>query len=269
MKKFYIFILLFILVNFAFAERKTYIDDEKGYNVITEINYVGSNISKEDMEEYRNTLYNWNNEIGISTKKTKRITKEVDWGLKKALAEIKAENGQTYVVRITPVPNENKSTFYFITALITVNNNKYEFWDVFETFVKLENKNEIEKNQEENIYSNAKLGYKGRASASKAGENLSKDDINKIKSEMFNFSAKNSKAMLEIKELSKEENWLLHQALNKHSLKKGETYIATIIPEIKSDNTRTYAVIIVLTITNVDSKKGVYSCNFTAYKKNL
>jgi len=280
-----------LLVNLLFSEQKTFIDKEKGYNVITEANCIGSNLSEDGINEYRTTLYNWNMDTGVSTKKVQRITREVDWGMKLALAEAKAGNGQTFVVRITPVPSDEKATVYFVTALLTVNDGKYEFWDVYETVMNLDgqadakqksigrqpaqepaSKNQsskgqpVEKQQTPDVYYDQKTGYKGRASASRAGVNLSKDAVSKLKSEMTAYSRQNGSDSIEVKKLNKEENWLLQQALKKHKLVKGETYIVTIIPEPKTYPSKFSATVVVLTITAVDSRKGSVSYRFSAYK---
>lgn len=257
---------LFISLNFLSAEQKTYINKEKGYNVIAEVNFVGANIPNDKIEEYRATLADWNADTGLSTKKVQKISKEVSWGLKKALADVKAKNGQTYVIRITPVPEDSKPVFYFITALITVKNNKYEFWDVYETYVSFENQAETD-SHEDGVYSSPDLGYKGRASATLAGKNLTKESIENVKNQMLDISKKNGRTSVEMQNLTKEENWLLNQALIRHNLSKGETYIVSIIPEPKNYQAEIYTLTVILTITDVDNKMGIYSYNFKAYKQ--
>lgn len=275
-----------LLVNLLFSEQKTFIDKEKGYNVITEANCIGSNLSEDGINEYRTTLYNWNMDTGVSTKKVQRITREVDWGMKLALAEAKAGNGQTFVVRITPVPADERATIYYVTALITVNDSKYEFWDVYETVMNLDGTSAVAQKPENQkpagkqaansqptgqqpdsgVFYDQKTGYKGRATATKAGANLSKEAVSKLKAEMLNFSKKGGAEPVEVQRFTKEENWLLQQALKKHKLVKGETYIVTIIPEPKTYPSKFSATVVVLTITAVDSRKGSVSYRFSAYK---
>ena len=275
-----------VLAVLVFAEKKTYIDKEKGYNVIVETNYIGTNLPEDGINEYRTTLYNWNKETGVPTKKVQRITREVDWGMRKALAESKAGNGQTFVIRVTPVPAEEKPTVSYVTALITVNDSKYEFWDVYETVYNLDGTPGVSAATEpkaqaaapaakaqaspaqkaDGIFYDPNLGYKGRATATKAGANLSKEAVSKLKAEMLAFSKKGGSEPVEVPRFTKEESWLLQQALKKHKLAVGDTFIATVIPEPKQGDSSFSTVVVVLTIAKTDPQKKSCSYSFTAYK---
>ena len=286
MKKIAAILCFSVLAVSAFAQKKTYIDKEKGYNVIAEVSYVGANLPEDGISECRTTLYNWNMETGVSSKQVKRITREVDWGMKRALADAKAGNGQTFVVRITPVPADEKATIYYVTALITVNDSKYEFWDVYETVMNLDgtsavaqkpenqkpagkqtaNSQPTGQQQDSSVYFDQKTGYKGRATATKAGANLSKEAVSKLKAEMLSFSKKGGAEPVEVQRFTKEESWLLQQALKKHKLAVGDTFIATVIPEPKQGTSGFYSLVVVLTIAKTDAQKKSCSYSFTAYK---
>ena len=281
MKKMLALCFFSVFAVLVFAEKKTYIDKAKGYNVIVETNYIGTNLPDEGINEYRATLYNWNKETGVSTKKVQRITREVDWGMRKALAESNAGNGQTFVIRVTPVPAEEKSTVSYVTALITVNDSKYEFWDVYETVFSLDGKPAAkapaEKQQEQRqteqkadgVFYDPNLGYKGRASATKAGSNLSKEAVAKLKAEMLSFSKKGGSEPVEVQRFTKEESWLLQQALKKHKLAVGDTFIVTVIPEPKQGSSSFSSLVVVLTIAKADPQKKSCSYSFAAYKTDL
>lgn len=284
MKKIAAILCFSVLAVSAFAQKKTYIDKEKGYNVIAEVSYVGANLPEDGISECRTTLYNWNMETGVSSKQVKRITREVDWGMKRALADAKAGNGQTFVVRITPVPADEKATIYYVTALITVNDSKYEFWDVYETVMNLDGTPAVAQKPEvqataptakaqsapaqktDGVYFDQKTGYKGRATATKAGANLSKEAVAKLKAEMLSFSKKDGAEPVEVQRFTKEESWLLQQALKKHKLAVGDTFIATVIPEPKQGASGFYSLVVVLTIAKTDAQKKSCSYSFTAYK---
>ena len=275
-----------VLAVLVFAEKKTYIDKEKGYNVIVETNYIGTNLPEDGINEYRTTLYNWNKETGVSTKKVQRITREVDWGMRKALAESKAVNGQTFVIRVTPVPAKEKPTVSYVTALITVNDSKYEFWDVYETVYNLDGTPGVSAatapkaqaaapaakaqaspaQKADDVFYDPNLGYKGRATATKAGANLSKEAVAKLKAEMLAFAKKGGSEPVEVPRFTKEESWLLQQALKKYKLAVGETYIATVIPEPKQSAASFSSITVVLTIAKTDAQKKTCSYTFSAFK---
>ena len=281
MKKMLALCFFSVFAVLVFAEKKTYIDKAKGYNVIVETNYIGTNLPDEGINEYRATLYNWNKETGVSTKKVQRITREVDWGMRKALAESNAGNGQTFVIRVTPVPAEEKSTVSYVTALITVNDSKYEFWDVYETVFNLDGTpgasaatapkaqtatQAAPAQKQDGVFYEPNLGYKGRATATKAGANLSKEAVSKLKAEMLAFAKKGGSEPVEVQRFTKEESWLLQQALKKHKLAVGDTFIVTVIPEPKQGTSSFSTIAVVLTIAKADPQKKSCSYSFTAYK---
>ena len=283
MKKMLSLCFFSVFAVLVFAEKKTYIDKAKGYNVIVETNYIGTNLPDEGINEYRATLYNWNKETGVSTKKVQRITREVDWGMRKALAESNAGNGQTFVIRVTPVPAEEKSTVSYVTALITVNDSKYEFWDVYETVFNLDGTpaapvaqagtpkvqaatQTAPAQKTDGVFYEPNLGYKGRATATKAGANLSKEALSKLKTEMLAFAKKGGSEPVEVQRFTKEESWLLQQALKKHKLAVGDTFIVTVIPEPKQGASSFSTIAVVLTIAKADPQKKSCSYSFTAYK---
>ncbi|MBO4438315.1 MAG: hypothetical protein J5798_03105 [Spirochaetaceae bacterium] len=281
MKKMLTLCFFSVFAVLVFAEKKTYIDKAKGYNVIVETNYIGTNLPDEGINEYRATLYNWNKETGVSTKKVQRITREVDWGMRKALAESNVGNGQTFVIRVTPVPAEEKSTVSYVTALITVNDSKYEFWDVYETVFNLDGTPGASAatapkaqaatpaaptQKTDGVFYEPNLGYKGRATATKAGANLSKEAVSKLKAEMLAFAKKGGSEPVEVQRFTKEESWLLQQALKKHKLAVGDTFIVTVIPEPKQGASSFSTIAVVLTIAKADPQKKSCSYNFTAYK---
>ena len=283
MKKMLSLCFFSVFAVLVFAEKKTYIDKAKGYNVIVETNYIGTNLPDEGINEYRATLYNWNKETGVSTKKVQRITREVDWGMRKALAESNAGNGQTFVIRVTPVPAEEKSTVSYVTALITVNDSKYEFWDVYETVFNLDGTPGASAAQagapaaqsatpkapaqkQDGVFYEPNLGYKGRATATRAGANLSKDAVSKLKAEMLAFAKKGGSEPVEVQRFTKEESWLLQQALKKHKLAVGDTFIVTVIPEPKQGASSFSTIAVVLTIAKADPQKKSCSYSFAAYK---
>ncbi|MBR4823666.1 MAG: hypothetical protein IKZ86_02605 [Spirochaetaceae bacterium] len=279
MKKMLALCFFSVFAVLVFAEKKTYIDKAKGYNVIVETNYIGTNLPDEGINEYRATLYNWNKETGVSTKKVQRITREVDWGMRKALAESNAGNGQTFVIRVTPVPAEEKSTVSYVTALITVNDSKYEFWDVYETVFSLDGTpgasaatapkakaQAAPAQKQDGVFYEPNLGYKGRATATKAGANLSKEAVSKLKAEMLAFAKKGGSEPVEVQRFTKEESWLLQQALKKHKLAVGDTFIVTVIPEPKQGSSSFSTIAVVLTIAKADPQKKSCSYSFTAYK---
>ena len=283
MKKMLALCFFSVFAVLVFAEKKTYIDKAKGYNVIVETNYIGTNLPDEGINEYRATLYNWNKETGVSTKKVQRITREVDWGMRKALAESNVGNGQTFVIRVTPVPAEEKSTVSYVTALITVNDSKYEFWDVYETVFNLDGTPgapaaqagapaaqsatpKAPAQKQNGVFYEPNLGYKGRATATKAGANLSKEAVSKLKAEMLAFAKKGGSEPVEVQRFTKEESWLLQQALKKHKLAVGDTFIVTVIPEPKQGASSFSTIAVVLTIAKADPQKKSCSYSFTAYK---
>jgi hypothetical protein len=269
-----IFILFFLFsITSLQAESKNFIDKENGYNVITEVSYIGKNLTKEDISSYSEELLNWCNLKGKNTKKIEKLTKERDWGWQKAISEYDAMQGETYVIRMFSVNNSNDTFTCMTLLLLTVTNSssnsseKYDFQCIYETDVDI-SQNETVANEDagQKYYEDSTLGFSGHTTANYIGIDLNQDEINAVVSNVFNFANSDGYKAKEVSKLTEEQSWLIGQSLINRKLRQGETYSIAIIPAPKSFPTTFTALVIVVTIKSIDEKNGRFSYNYTAFE---
>lgn len=264
---------LFLAVPFLHAATKKYTDNENGYEVYMEVSFVGRNISQEDLLAYSSQISTWCDEIGHDTRKILKLTKELDWGLKKALADYELKQGETYIVRMVSAHEIHGVSFRFITALLTITDcneeTPFEFVDIYETYAELEDNkfnNSTDDGADNHSYSDSALGFKGEATAQYAGTDLSTKEFDNIAKTVFDYSDSEGSATVDVKTLTEEQKWLLKQALSKYNMKENETYIASIIPESIQSQVSRSAIVLIVTITDADLDSGDYSYTFVAKK---
>lgn len=268
MRKNYIAAVLIFLCAIVsiHAEAKTYIDEEKGYNVSVEIALVGENMSTEAINKYNQYLFDLSNEIGKNAKIIKKFSNDVVWGIKKGLSEYDYKKGESYFVRVLSISENNLSNLKkfdtyqipMIVALITINDNKsYKVETIIETFIELDIDNKTVE-EADGKFSNAELGYKGIAKMDYVGVNLSEEDITAIANLYYDFANKDNFSGRKIGKLTKEQLWLLNQALNKYNLKPNEVYDGYVNVEPKSFPAKFSVVLVIVTITDVKANGDFY-----------
>ena len=225
-KEFLIFLTTFIC-SYLSAEVKNYKNDVKGYNVSVEIEPVEQILEQSDIDEYARQLFTWCETLGKDTKVLENLPDIIEWGINERLAEISLEIGKTYISQIQFDNNyeDNFSTFGIVLFTLTSKNPiELKTETIITVQVPIDESNEtasIEISQ--NNYENKKLGYKGNASANFIGENLSTEELDDLKEFVYSFASKNGQVRI-IKKFTKEQEWLIYQALNKYKIKNDETY---------------------------------------------
>lgn len=258
--------LLFILQS-AFSEMKSFSNDELGYDVLAEVNYVGINLSEEEIEEYDSIVFNWCNEIGHDARRIQKLSKEMEWGLNQSLSEYELKEGEVYGVRIVPISKQHSDTSSFVIVLLSISNNEnFKIIDMIEAYIEIETMEKTDASERDGrtLYENKSLNYKGSADAQCMGK-LTEEDFNALVEKVYTFANRDGYVATQVNKLTKEQDWLLQQSLSKYELKKGETYSVSICPEPKSYPASFSAVLVVLTITDINKRTGGYQYQYYAY----
>lgn len=259
---------LAIFSQMLFAESKTYVDEKLGYNVIVEVNMVSKNMTKDEIKEYCDVVFDWSNEIAQGTHRINKLTKELEWALEQGLSEYKLVKGETYLIRMSTFPKNYTNSFTFTLVVLTISEkDKFKIHDVIEAFVGFEEENDTEIIYENGMtkYKNQKLGYCGSANAQHMGSNLTSEQLQYLVEGTYEFSSRHGYCR-QLQKLTKEQDWLLQQGMQKYDKKRGETYSILIMPEPKSFPTNFISIMVILTITDVNSDTGDYSYNFYAFE---
>lgn len=252
-----VLIFLFAIVSIH-AEAKTYIDEEKGYNVTVEVELVAENMSPENIKAYSKTLFDWCNEIAKDARIIKKLPNDVVWGLKRGLARYDLKKGETYFARVASLSLDNLEKCPIVVVLLTINDKKsYKVETIIESFIELDVGNKTVE-EEDGKFSNAALGYKGSAKMDYVGVNLSDEQMKYIANSYYDFANKDNFSGRTIGKLTKEQSWLLIQALNKYNLKKNEVYTGHIQVEPKSYPAPFTVVLVIVTITDVKANGDFY-----------
>lgn len=268
MKKKFFIILITLLCSYINAEVRNYKDENKGYNVFIEIDPIGQNLKQSDIDEYSHQLFTWSETLGKDAKILENLSDILEWGINEALAEISLEIGTTYISQIRFDNNQNDIFFTHAIVLFTIKSKnprqlKIETIIIVQvTIDELKETSSVETS--ENNYENKSLGYKGSAFADFIGNNLSTEELDNLNEFVYSFASKNGQVRA-VKKFTKEQEWLVNQALNKYELKKDETYTVLFSVMPKSFPTTFSKIISIITITEID-KYNNFSYNFIAYE---
>lgn len=261
-----VFIFLLCTLASIHAEAKTYKDEEKGYNVTVEIALIGENMSTEAIKNYNQTLFDWCNELGKNTKIIKKFSNEVVWGIKKGLSEYNFKKGESYFVRVFASSEHNLDLYPLVVAFITINDKKsYKVETIIETYVDLTPDDNTTVEEAGDNFSNAALGYKGSAKMDYIGVNLSDEQMTNIANSYYDFANKDNFSGQKIGKLTKEQEWLLNEALNKYNLKQNEVYAGYIGVEPKTFPAPFTIILVIVTITDVKAN-GDFYYNYIAFE---
>lgn len=134
-KVIYIAIIFLFMLQPTFSEVKSFSNDELGYDVLAEVNYVGINLSDKEIEEYDSIVFNWCNEIGHDARRIQKLSKEMEWGLNQSLSEYELKEGEVYGVRIVPISKQHSDTSFFVIVLLSISNNEnFKIIDMIESY---------------------------------------------------------------------------------------------------------------------------------------
>lgn len=266
----FVFFIFYLCICSLNAEIQMLQNEEKNYNVSIEIESIGVDLNPESLKDYANELLSWSNEIGKNTRILTTLPDEVDWAIKQQLFEYDKQNNETFIARIT---------YDFIFKLNRLNSFKHNV--VVFTFssddldkIKIETSIEVDvllDNPEENTietsegeYENKTLGYKGSSIAYYVGIDLNDNQLENLNTKIYEMASDNG-IVRKITKFTKEQEWLVSQSLKKYQLKKGETYIVSVVVYPKSSPTTFTAVICFVIITDIDNYQN-YTYNFLAYE---
>lgn len=259
-----------IFSQMFFAESKTYVDEKLGYNVMVEINLASKkNMTKDEIKEYCDVIFDWSNEIAQGTHRINKLTKELEWALEQALSEYDVVKGETYGIRMSPNHKNYTKSFTFTLVVLTISGkDKFKIHDIIEAFVEFEEENDTEIIYENGMatYKNQKLGYSGSADAQHVGNNLTEGQLQDLVETTYKFANREGFSCRRLQKLTKEQDWLLQQGMKKYDKKRGETYSILIFPAPKSFPAKFIAITVILIITDVNSDTGDYSYNFYAFE---
>ena len=261
-------IFLVIFSSYLYAEPQIYRNEEKGYDILVDIAPVGQNWKQSDIDSYTNQLFTWSETLGTDVKILETLPDTLEWGINKRLSEISVQKNTTYFSRILFDYNYENDTCTHGTVLFTITSDfplKIKIETIITVRVYMDETEENDTIETSNdTYESKKLGYKGSASADFIGINLSAKKLEDLNDKIYSFASANAQVR-KVKKFTKEQEWLLYQALNKYELKKNETYIVSIAVYPKSLPATFSAIIAIITITEIDQANN-YRYNFVAYK---
>ena len=269
-KKINIFFIVFFTVLYSLnAEAKTYTNEDKGYSVFVDISLVGENLEQESINDYSNELFDWSASLGKEVEILQTIPEKVNWGINKGISEFNIKKNETYLARIMYDIDSSTNNFKHVIVLFTLKSNRINDKKI-ETIIKviasLDNtESNTSPDNSSDEYENKELGYKGSAQANYLGINLTKNEIKNYENKIYEFVNRNSTAKT-VNNFTKEEEWLINQALNKYSFKENESYIISVVPFPKSMPAPFIAITAIITINKIE-KNGNFTYTFIAYEE--